>query len=318
MSDVLRSCCEASRVLIVVNPAAGASSPESRVDQLAGLLTARGLRVEVLTDLDGAAQRAIASHRERSLRALVGVGGDGTAAELVNRTDAGVPITMLPAGTSNLLSGYLGMEKSPEGVCRTITHGRCIQLDAGRAAGRLFTLMMSCGFDADVVQRLHRGRSGHIGRYSYVPPILSSIRHYRYPELRIHWDDSEDAAAARSTLSARWFFAFNLPCYAGWPPVAPEALGDDGLLDACTYARGSFWHGVRLLTAVLRQRQNRLAGFAVRRIRRVRVEASEEVPYQIDGDPGGVLPVEVEVVPRRLTFLVPGETTTSATGLARA
>jgi diacylglycerol kinase (ATP) len=38
--------------------------------------------------------------------------------------------------------------------------------------------------------------------------------------------------------------------------------------------------------------------------RRVRIEASERAAYQLDGDPGGDLPVEVRALPERLTMLV--------------
>ncbi len=40
---------------------------------------------------------------------------------------------------------------------------------------------------------------------------------------------------------------------------------------------------------------------------KVRFTSDEKVAYQLDGDPGGVLPVEVEVLPKRLTLLVPSD-----------
>ena len=94
-------------------------------------------------------------HADGSLQTLVGVGGDGTAAELVNRTDVGVPITLFPAGNSNLLARYLQMCKDPEFLCRTIVEGVAARLDTGKANGHIFLLMIGCGFDAEVVNRVH-------------------------------------------------------------------------------------------------------------------------------------------------------------------
>jgi diacylglycerol kinase (ATP) len=37
----------------------------------------------------------------------------------------------------------------------------------------------------------------------------------------------------------------------------------------------------------------------------VRIESDVPVPYQLDGDPGGYLPLEIEVLPNRLTLIVP-------------
>ena len=121
-------------------------------------------RSSVLTDLDEVAAGRTGWHAEGRLRALVGVGGDGTAAELVNRTAPGVPMAILPAGNENLLARYLGLATRPEGCCRTIVGGHVVRLDAGRAAGRIFLLMAGCGFDAEVVRRVHGRRHGHISR----------------------------------------------------------------------------------------------------------------------------------------------------------
>jgi len=295
-------------VLISVNPRAGAGSADQRVDRLVAELGRRGLEVEVLSDLDQLARRVASSHEQNILRALVGVGGDGTVAELINRTGPGVPITMLAAGTSNLLPKYLGMGRSPEEVARTIFEGVAVLVDAGRANGRLFSLMIGCGLDAEVVRRVHAHRVGHIGFHSYVRPILASLRDYPYPEMQIHWDDPEELSATGPAARARWFFGFNLPCYAGWLPLGPAARGDDGLLDATVFRRGSLPSSLGYLAATVCRAQRRLPGCTMRRFRRVRITASEEVPYQLDGDPGGRLPVDVEVVPRRLTFLVPAAT----------
>lgn len=226
----------ADRVVISVNPIAGARSSQSRVEILTQLLQRKGFATEVLTDLDEAARRANHWHAAGRLRTLVGVGGDGTAAELVNRTADGVPLTLLPAGNENLLAKYLNLGQGPETVCRTIADGRLLRLDAGRANGRVFLLMIGCGFDADVVGRVHRRRRGHIRSRNYVKPILQSIRSYEYPEFRVYWDDDRPTPDV-----ARWLFAFNLPCYGGGLRLAPQADATDGLLDVCAFRRGSLW-----------------------------------------------------------------------------
>jgi diacylglycerol kinase (ATP) len=297
---------ERDRVLLSLNPKAGPRAADSRVERLAELLRKEGLWAEIQTDLDEAAGRANQWHTEGRLRALVGVGGDGTAAELANRTPPGLPLTMLPSGNENLLARHLSLGETAENVCRTITDGTLLRLDAGRANGRIFLLMASCGFDADVVQRVHAHRSGHIRNRDYLKPILKSIRNYEYPELRINWDDQDTGSGeVRSPPpTARWLFAFNLPCYGGGFRIAPRADGNDGLLDVCTFRRGSLWHGLRYAGAVLLGRHQGLADCATRRVRRLRVTSEAKVPYQLDGDPGGWLPLDIQVLSGRLTMVV--------------
>jgi diacylglycerol kinase family enzyme len=125
--------------------------------------------------------------------------------------------------------------------------------------------------------------------------------------MQVYWgdEDVDGAETGPESAEARWLFAFNLPCYGGGLSLAPQADGSDGLLDVCVFHRGSWWHGLRYVTAVLLGRHHRLADCTTRRVRRLRITADAQVPYQLDGDPGGYLPVDVEVLPDRLTMVVP-------------
>ncbi|MDZ7620634.1 MAG: diacylglycerol kinase family protein, partial [Patescibacteria group bacterium] len=300
---------DADHVVVSVNPKAGARSSRASVDALLGLLREKGIVAEVDTSLDAVTEAAVRWHGEGRLRALVGVGGDGTAAELVNRTPPGLPFTMLPSGNENLLARYLGWAKSPEAVCRTLVEGRVVRLDAGRANGRLFLLMVGCGFDADVVRRVHARRTGHIRTRNYFKPICHSIRTYQYPAMEAVYEAALDAEVRDATVSdvARWLFVFNLPCYGGGLRIAPQAEGSDGLLDACLFRRGGLWHGLRYACGIGLRYHHRMGDVVMRRFPRMTVTANAEVPYQLDGDPGGVLPLEIESVPERLTLVVPRE-----------
>lgn len=301
---------EADQVLLSVNPKAGRRSASGRVERLEGLLRERGFSVEIFTDLGEVSARANAVHAEGRLRALVGVGGDGTAAELVNRTEPGVPVTLLAAGTANLLSKQLRLGAKPERLAEKLAGGHLLRFDAGNADGRLFLVMVSCGLDADVVRRVQdmrdaNPRGGHIGYSSYLKPILRSVRNYGYPEIRVEYDDLQGAQdGSPEWLTARWAFACNFPRYGWGIPMAPGAVATDGRLDLCTFRRGSLWHGMRYAAAAQFGCHGRLADCEIRQARRFRFTSDEPVAYQTDGDPGGWLPLEVEVLPERVTMVV--------------
>jgi diacylglycerol kinase family enzyme len=160
--------------------------------------------------------------------------------------------------------------------------------------------MAGCGFDAEVVRRVHERRTGHLRQGACFGSALRAIAGYPFPEIRVHWGE-EDAGG--EPLSARWLFAFNLPCYGGGFRIAPQADGADGLLDVCALGRGHLWHGLKFVAAVLARRHQRLADWTARRVRRVRL--TSQVPYQLDGDPAGLLPLDLEALPGRLTLVVP-------------
>jgi diacylglycerol kinase family enzyme len=300
-------------VLLSLNPKAGRRSAARRVDRLVDLLRGQDFQVNIYTDLAEVSAEANRLHAAGRLRALVGVGGDGTAAELTNRTHQGVPLTLLAAGTANLLAKHLRLSGKPQRLCQTIAGGRLVRLDAGRVNGRLFLVVLGCGFDADVVQRVHTVRENnpqgaHISYLSYLKPILRSIRSYGYPEIRVYCDPPRDQAGEDQPppISARWVFVCNLPRYGWGLPLAPQADGKDGLLDLCTFRRGSLFRGLWYAAAAqLGGSHRRLGDCVIRRGRQFRITSEKPVEYELDGDPGGMLPLDVEIVPNRLTVVVP-------------
>jgi diacylglycerol kinase (ATP) len=288
-----------------MNPKAGARDPRPRVERLADLLRDRGFSPDVFTDLQTVTELAIELHRVGELRALVGVGGDGTAAELVNRTPEGLPLTLLPGGNENLLARYLNLEPEPEKLADTIARGKIVRLDAGRAGNRIFLLMVGCGIDADVVRLVHQRRSGHIRSRDYLKPLWEVLRAYRHPELRVYCDGSGVDNAACAPLSLRWLAVFNLPCYGGGLKLLPQADGCDAELDLCGIRQGSLVRFLTLAIAVYLRQHQRLGNWMTQKVRRIRIESDAPVPYQLDGDPGGYLPLDIEVLPNRMTMMVP-------------
>jgi diacylglycerol kinase family enzyme len=190
-----------------------------------------------------------------------------------------------------------------------VDQGVSVPLDLGQARSnrfgrRFFLSMISAGFDAEVVRRLHERRRGNITRRSYIQPALEVIRSYEYPELQLYCPEAANDEAA--LIRCRWVFGFNLPLYArGWK-VAPDAVATDGLIDVCTFDRGSVGNVARYLWHVMWKSHLRLADANLVRSSSLRIEAAggADVAYQVDGDYGGSLPVDVDVLPGKLRLLV--------------
>ncbi|MEX2142405.1 MAG: diacylglycerol kinase family protein [Pirellulales bacterium] len=298
-----------STVLIGFNPLAGARDPRKRerVEQLRIALQVHGISSEVVSDRAALATQAAEQCRQGELRAVVAAGGDGTASDLVNRTEPGTPIALLPLGTENLLARYLRLPRDPAAVAEMIAAGASLSLDVGRANGRLFLLMAGCGFDAEVVRRLHAKRDGHITQWSYAKHILDSIRTYQYPQFQVtcRLSGRDFEVPIEHSIAARWAFVSNVPKYAGGLRFSPDACYDDGRLDVCAFQSGSCWSGLRYLFGILTGRHQTMRDCVTAQATQIVLEAAEPVPYQLDGDPGGWLPLTIDVLPRRMTVIVP-------------
>ena len=299
---------DADRVLILKNPKAGAGPSRQLLDAVVASLEQRGLTVDLYSDLDHLSDQAERLAETGELRTVLAAGGDGTAEIVVNRIPAEVPLSIFPLGTENLLAKYLGISADPEKVADMVSAGRVAQLDLGAFttgdSTHLFLLMLGCGFDAEVVRRLHQERTGHINHWSWIKPIFDAVRSYEYPPLRVLCRETRDGPLV-ADITAHWVFVFNTPSYAVGIEICPGAKPYDGRLDVTTFEGGSFWHGIFHLSSIFVGQHQSLAGVQTVKSRCLRIEAEQSVPFQVDGDPGGLLPVDIEVLPGRLTMIVP-------------
>jgi len=303
---------DAQTVLISRNPKAGARDAHQATQRLGELLRDRGCDVLEMTDVGHLVDEATAALEAGCLRAVVSAGGDGTANLLAGHLPLGTPLAIFPLGTENLLAKHLRQPRDPAVIVEQIMQGATVRLDAGTANGRLFLLIAGCGFDAEVVRRVHSARTGHVNYMSYAKPILDVIRSYDYPELRLYGEmsdgqdelDDDQLLGSAPLWSGSWIFVTNLPRYAIGLSLVPQADGADGLLDVCTFRDGTFWKGLRYLVGVALQQHLSWSSVKTFQLRKLRIEADVDVPYQIDGDPGGNLPVTIEALPERLTLIV--------------
>ena len=291
---------EAQFVLISQNPKSGAGNRAKLIGQLVEQLTRQQWQVEVHQDVDVVCRRAEELLKAGSLRTVVSAGGDGTVSLLANRLPPEVPFTVLPMGTANLLAKYLDAPSDPVKVAANIASGKTVRMDVGRANEKLFLVVASCGFDADVVNRLHAARTGHISYWSYAKPLLDSIFKYRYPSMNF-------TADGQRLDSAKFAFVLNVPRYAIGLRFVENADCRDGRLDLCSFKNGGFFRGLYYFFLVLLRLHGRSSATQFAQFEKLVIESAsgeEQIPVELDGDPAGCLPLELTVVQERLRVIV--------------
>ena len=296
-----------NHVIISMNPKAGGSSSEKSVRAAEKALQERGFSVQVLTDIDEMVASAEKLFEDQCLAAVVSAGGDGTIALLVNRLRKEIPIAILPLGTENLLAKQLKIKNDPNELADIIESNRQLKIDSGLANNKRFLVMASVGFDAHVVHRTHSNRTGHINQLSYFGPAIRGLWKYKFPKLKVFVDDNPEPTIAG------WAFAFNFPTYAVGLKIVPEGDGSDGIFEVATFRKATIVSGFWYLFSVLLKRHYQFRDFKLNHFKKtLRLEVDSngsendaEVPFQIDGDPGGVLPLEITIDPLSVTLIVP-------------
>lgn len=323
-----------NELLIFTSPKAGSGAGRDRVGVLAQRLKEQGWTVNVTSALDELRHRTD-PHTSPSLPTqVVAAGGDGTLALVAQNTPAGTSLVPMPLGTENLVAKHYGITSELSAMLHVIQHGQELKIDAGLANGRLFLVMASCGFDAEVVRVMHLTRRGHINRLSYAWPILRTIRHYTFPPIHVEYFDpavppvaavesSAGVAAVASgtapfgtapacapgdgrqvSLTCRWALVFNMARYAVDLAVEPDACEVDGVLDLCSLEHGSLASGTRYLGGIVTRRHIRWKDVVRRPITRCRITSPERIAFQVDGDYAGRLPLEIGVLPGRIRLQV--------------
>jgi len=305
-------------VVVCTSPKAGSGRTPHKIPQLIERLRGRGCNVIHSNDL-GEIARCVEQSGPAELRAVVPAGGDGTISLIADRLPVGTPLVPFPMGTENLLARHFGYTSDPVAAAETILHGTIRRFDAGRANGKLFLVMATCGFDAEVVRGMHLTRRGHIARWSYFKPIARAVRKYKYPAVYLSSQPPPEspmtmALADRSESGSslgvageeyRWVMFFNLPCYGGGLSIQPTACGDDARLDLVGLRYGSSLSTVRYVVGAWLKQHLRWKDIVQRTGREWYVWSDARVSYQLDGDYAGRLPLQVECLPERLTLRMP-------------
>ena len=197
----------------VVNPRGGGGRagrlwPEVRARLLAGGIDA----AERVTTRAGDGTRLAREAVEAGATAIVAVGGDGTANEVVDGmltggvTGSDVELLYIPAGTGSDLARTLGIPRDPLAAAdaagdmprRRIDVGVLDFHDhAGRPARRHFVNIADAGIGGLVVTRVNTTPKILGGRVSFLIGTMRAIASFRPVQLEISLDDGRERRSGR-------------------------------------------------------------------------------------------------------------------------
>ncbi|HET8958393.1 MAG TPA: diacylglycerol kinase family protein, partial [Microcella sp.] len=193
---------------------------------------------------------------DEKVDAVLVAGGDGTVrAASEGLIDSGLPMTLLPAGTGNLLARNLGIavNRMDEAV-DTVFDGDDRTIDAGIATifrtdgtqeEHAFIVMIGIGIDAKMIAATNPELKKRVGWLAYVEAIARIVRDVDAVRLTYTLDGSPPRSTTVHTL-----IVGNCGSLPGGVLLMPDAVIDDGLLDIVGMRPRNFAGWVRVSTAV--------------------------------------------------------------------
>ncbi|GAA3630452.1 diacylglycerol kinase [Microbacterium awajiense] len=297
-------------VALVVNPAARGGTHRATAVRAAERLRAHGVRTTVISG-GSAAESADLLRRACALGAdaVAVAGGDGTVAlALQVVAGTGIPLGIVPSGTGNDFAAALGLrELDADAAADIIAARRTRTVDVARARRRdgtevFFGSVLASGFDSKVNDRANGMRWPRGGSRYNLAVLVEFLRLTPIPYVI----DLELADGHRERVSADLAMATvgNTSSYGGGIPICPAADPSDGLLDVTLVHAAGRARLLRILPRAYRGTHTEAAEVDTYRARSVRLDAPEITAYA-DGDPIGLLPLEITVAPGALKVFAP-------------
>jgi diacylglycerol kinase (ATP) len=292
-------------VRTIVNPAAAGGRLGKEWPELRRRLETSGLECRtVFTEAPyHAADLAARAARDGERRILV-AGGDGTvceAAEGLAASGGPCELAILPLGTGNDGARTLGIPTDPDRAARVATGGATRTVDLIRVGERMVLNAIGIGLTADINERAARVKWVR-GIAVYLGTAAVSLFRFRAPTVRV-------VADGRVIDSSMTILAVhNGPTTGGGFALTPDALPDDGLLDATLVPDVPVTGRLQRLVGALRGTLHTMDGSVAVQARELELHHDEPLAVHFDGNAGTLEgPVtRFEVVPRALKMVVPG------------
>jgi len=293
-----------TQVPVILNPIAGGGRLLREQGRLQAVAADRGFELDIWTTKSPThttelAERAAAEE----IPLVLAFGGDGTY-NAVARGLLGSATAMgvLPGGTTSVLAYEFGVPRPARRAVDALLVGEDRAMRVGRTDhDDIVLLMLSAGPDSHVLERLRPAFKRLGGRIGVaLQAVVEAVNGVALPRIRLVSDGS--------TGEAGWVIVGNSRCYGSKFCATPGADPFRNDLEVVAQhgsgrrAAMSFLFGIPSGRHVARDDVMREV---VDRVRLEPASPDDAVPYQIDGDVVGMLPVEISIDPKSLWIRLP-------------
>jgi YegS/Rv2252/BmrU family lipid kinase len=259
------------------------------------------------TDLTAAAIQA--GHRT-----VLAIGGDGTVNEVVNgffrdgrAAVSEVVLGVIPQGTGSDFRRALRLPLDERAAIRAIQTADARPVDVMRVAyrnsegitlSRYAVNVVSFGMGGAVAARVNQTSKALGGRVSFLIATVATTLKFQGNKVSLRIDGAELPNVSITNVAVG-----NGPYHGGGMWACPRAVMDDGVLEVTIIENMPAWEILRDIAYLYNGRIYEHP--KVRYSRATRLEATSDQPtlLEIDGEPLGQLPLEIEIIPKAIRVL---------------
>ena len=288
------------KVKFIYNPYSGENLILSKLDKVISLHQEAGYTIVPYRITAGEdVGVALNDIKDGNYKYILIAGGDGTVDSVVNamaKSGISLPIGILPVGTANDFSKFLGMPSDVEEACKQILSSEVKSVDLGSINDKYFVNVASTGLFTDVSQKTDVNLKNTIGKLAYYLKGLEELPNFRKLHVNILSKEVEFDGEMYLLL------VFN-GATAGNFNLATRADACDGLLDIIMFKAVQIYELLPLFIKVLKGEHldsNKVLYFKTDYLK---VECHEDIVTDIDGEKGPEFPLEIKCIKGGLKIL---------------
>ncbi len=299
------------KLLFVVNPSSGGKRAQTVADNLEEVFKAARTEIKryETTGQDDFKRLTIEAMQEGIRRAYI-FGGDGTISEYVQAISGLTErpeIVLIPLGTTNNLARALNTELNMNALISNIQENNMAtkKVDVGQVNEAYFISTLSAGAIPEMVWKTDDELKENLGPFAYILEGISALNENETFDLMLETDEGkyqmDDVTLLVIGLSNSVF---------GISRFFQEATINDGKLHLYALKDSDLLKSTASLasdvfTNTVNNRANDLS--YTTSFSKGRISVSKPMYLAMDGEKGPTFPIDLDILPEHLTFVVPVE-----------
>jgi YegS/Rv2252/BmrU family lipid kinase len=302
------------KTCLIVNPHSGPVAFKKQLRKAQDHLLKKGCELRRFdTTAKGDGTRLARQAALDGFEVVVAVGGDGTLNEVCNGlVGTDVALGVLPAGTGNVFAADVGIPiwttLSSDAVLKAaeiIVSGRRHRVDLGHVRledGTTRHFLMWCGIGLDAAITQSKSASPVPRPLNYATWVISGVivaSDFMGTPATLEIDQGEMRERILMAVAS------NGQLYGRVWRLAPEAKMDDGLLDVAVMAGHRWPSTIKHVFGLTFKKNVGDPDFNIYRTRHLSLTSKLPLPVHVDAEFIGKTPLEIDIVPKALTVILP-------------
>lgn len=292
------------KVKIIYNPSSGRQNVRRKIEMIGSILMDNGYLVaRFATKGKGDAMNETIKSCSEDWDILIACGGDGTINEVATGIMKGqnkIPVAILATGTVNDFATSMKLPTQPKEFCEMILKRNVIDVDLGKANNNYFVNVLAGGIITNVAHQVPVEMKTLFGRAAYYIAGLREMPRQMLNPFHIEIESEEYSFDGEVLL----FLVTNTASIGGFKGLAPSAQVEDGLLDCIIIRKVEILDVIPVFVSLLKGDITTSPNVKHFKTKKMKIKSKEPMQFDMDGEYGGELPVDLEVVPASFRILI--------------